>query len=128
MRWFLVHWLVYHSLAILLLLMTSFLIFVTQPDIFKLIGLAPLALALVTILLTVKVYNMFVEMSLHLDQSPPGPYLVSEDMRRFRSGSEFYPVDPVSREVSWRLEPHLYRTKDSDQSNLSIVSKQFQDG
>ena len=106
--------------------MTSILIFVTQPELYKLIGLAPLSLAVVTILLTGKVYNMFLEMGL----SPPtmdfpaGPYLVSGDMKSLQSGSEFYPGDPVrrEREVRGRMERHQYRSKDDD-SDLSIVSK-----
>ena len=101
--------------------MTSILIFLIQPELFKLIGLAPLCLAVVTILLTGKVYNMFVEMGRPV--SPPRPYLVSEDMRRFQSGCEFYPMDPVSREARTMRERHQYRSKEED-SNLSIVSRE----
>ena len=83
------------------------------------LGLAPLSLAVVTILLTGKVYNMFVEMGRPLP--PTRPYLVSEDIKRFQSGCEFYPMDPVSREARTMRERHQYRSKDED-SNLSIVS------
>ena len=110
--------------------MTSILIFVTQQELYKLIGLAPLALALVTILLTGKVYNTFVEMGRPSpSEFPPGPYLVSEEMKRFQSGSEFYPGDPVrrERELRVRMERHQYCSKE-EESDLSIVSTELSDG
>ena len=132
LRWFLVHWIVYHSIVIVLLLMTTILIFIIQEYLFKLIGLASLALALVVILLTTKVYNMFVEMTRDERCPPlagpppgPGPYFITEDVKQFRSGHEFYPVDPVSRGVAERIQLHSYLPQPEDRdSEASIVSTQ----
>ena len=132
MRWFLVHWIVYHSIVIVLLFITTILIFIIQEDLFKLIGLASLALALVVILLTTKVYNLFVEMTRDERCPPPagpapgpGPYFITEDVKQFRSGHEFYPVDPVSRGVAERIQLHSYLPQPEDQdSEASIVSTQ----
>jgi len=128
-RWYLVHWIVYHSLVIMFLFMASVLIFIIQNDLFKLIGLAPLALAFVTIFLTTKVYNLFVEMGSpplpgHVSGPMPGPSLVSEDVKHFQSGYEFYPVDPVSLGVARRLELHSYRPeRNLYDSDISLVSQ-----
>jgi len=139
-RWFLAHWIVYHSMIIIILFMTSILIFITQKDLFKLIGLASLALAFFTIFFTSKVYNVFVEMKridgkfpLPGPPGPPGPlphpYVINQDMKHFQSsqfetnGFEFYPIDPISRGVSKRMELHSYLPKRKDHdSDVSLVS------
>ena len=107
------------------LFMASVLIFIIQNDLFKLIGLAPLALAFFTIFLTTKVYNLFVEMgSPPLPGPAPGPSLVSEDVKHFQSGYEFYPVDPVSLGVARRLELHSYLPeRNLYDSDISLVSQ-----
>ena len=54
-RWFLIHWLVYHILALILLFLTSILVFVVQPALWKLLGIVPVILALFTIYCWAKV-------------------------------------------------------------------------
>ena len=54
-RWFLIHWLVFHVLALILLFITSILIFVVQPVLWKLMGIIPVVLAFLTMYCWAKV-------------------------------------------------------------------------
>ena len=133
-RWFLVHWILYHSILIVLLFMASILLFIIPRDLFKLIGLAPLVLAFVMIFLTTKVYNLFLEMRRDQRCPPlagadpgPRPYLITEDMKYFQSGHEFYPLDLVSRALDQRMALHSYLPQPDDQdSEASLVSRKNQ--
>ena len=54
-RWFLMHWLVIHLLALVILFITSILVFVVQVSLWKLIGIIPVVVAIFTIYCWAKV-------------------------------------------------------------------------
>ena len=54
-RWYLMHWLVFHLLALVLLFITSILVFVVQVSLWKLIGIIPVVVAIFTIYCWAKV-------------------------------------------------------------------------
>ena len=54
-RWYLLHWLVLHLVVVILLFVTSTLVFVVQRGLWKLLGLLPLSIALLTMFCWAKV-------------------------------------------------------------------------
>ena len=113
-RWFLVHWLLLHLLLVLLLFLTSILIFVVQLGLWKLMGLVPVLLALVTMFLWTKVYELFCQLrgavgpcKAHPSQPRPLPWPPEPEVPPQPAGPatvEFYPVDPLSRGMAERLK------------------------
>jgi len=136
-RWFLLHWLFLHLLLCILLFVTSLLIFVAQDRLWKLLGLLPVLLALVTMYCWSKVYELFLSMrdpcvSTCKQHGPspslaggvptvPGPNWRQEEEVSASSQPntvEFYPVDPLSRGMSermrgWNMVCLPYRDQDS---------------
>lgn len=123
-RWFLIHWLVFHVLALVLLFVTSILVFVMQPALWKLMGIVPVVLAFLTMYCWAKVYELFgclypstnKEQKPHLPPPvllPPHPWqahherdgrAVSRDrIEELGPGVEFYPVDSLSRGMVDRM-------------------------
>jgi|ERR1711874_665227 len=130
-RWYLVHWMIYHGLAMTGLFITSILVFVIQTHLLKLIGLAPLAVIVVVAFIWIQVHKLFEEMSPPPENDneselyPPPPFLASHPLGpapfmiggpgppAWETGSvtsdyEFYPVDPISRGLWKRLNLHPY--------------------
>eukprot|EP00092_Neocalanus_flemingeri_P039685 GFUD01043217.1.p1 GENE.GFUD01043217.1~~GFUD01043217.1.p1 ORF type:complete len:330 (+),score=114.01 GFUD01043217.1:65-1054(+) len=75
-RWFLMHWLVIHLLALILLFLTSILLFVVQVNLWKLIGIVPVGVAIFTMYCWTKVYSLFCSLHHlpdhdHYDHHPP---------------------------------------------------------
>jgi len=113
-RWFLVHWLLLHLLLVLLLFLTSILIFVVQLGLWKLMGLVPVLMALVTMFLWTKVYELFCQLrgavvacKAHPTQPRPLPWPPEPEVPPQPAGPatvEFYPVDPLSRGMAERLK------------------------
>ena len=54
-RWYLMHWLVFHLLALVVLFITSILVFVVQVSLWKMIGIIPVVVAIFTIYCWAKV-------------------------------------------------------------------------
>ncbi len=54
-RWYLVHWMIYHGLAMFGLFTISILVFVIQTHLLKLIGLAPLAVVVMLAIIWIQV-------------------------------------------------------------------------
>ena len=54
-RWFLMHWLIFHIIALVLLFITSILIFVVQAALWKLMGIVPVLTAFLTMYCWAKV-------------------------------------------------------------------------
>lgn len=132
-RWFLMHWLVFHVVALVLLFITSILVFVVQVALWKLMGIVPVLLALFTMYCWAKVYELFGSMhplpgqdhqppcKLHpLANSltppfmlPPPPWMEEPDrngraismdqVEELGPGVEFYPVDSLSRGMVDRM-------------------------
>jgi len=121
-RWFLMHWLVYHVLALILLFLTSILVFVVQPALWKLLGIVPVILAFFTIYCWAKVYELFGCLHPLPEQGPPLPppvllpphpwqahqeregRAVSMDrVEELGPGVEFYPLDSLSRGMVDRM-------------------------
>ena len=113
-RWFLVHWLLLHLLLVLLLFLTSILIFVVQLGLWKLMGLVPVLMALVTMFFWTKVYELFCQLrgavvacKAHPTQARPLPWPPEPEVPPQPAGPatvEFYPVDPLSRGMAERLK------------------------
>jgi len=121
------HWLLFHVIALVLLFITSILIFVVQSALWKLLGLIPVLLALFTMYCWSKVYELFcllhplkeqdvpVPCKLHPlpPVGPPGPWMNSLDregravsmdrIEELGPGVEFYPVDTLSRGMVDRM-------------------------
>jgi len=124
-RWFLVHWLVFHVIALILLFATSIFIFIFLGDLWKLLGLVPIAVALLSMYCWSKVYELFLVLKTddtaspsYKAQNPPNfPSLWFEDQNPFpqkemksvemmngmRPAVEFYPVDSLSRGMANRM-------------------------
>ena len=54
-RWYLVHWMIYHGLAMTGLFTASLLVFVIQTHLLKLLGLAPLAIVVILAMIWIQV-------------------------------------------------------------------------
>jgi len=132
-RWFLMHWLVFHIIALVLLFITSILIFVVQTALWKLMGIVPVLTAFLTMYCWAKVYELFCCLCPLPEQEhqppckvhsmanglappfmlPPNPWMeeldregraVSMDqIEELGPGVEFYPVDSLSRGMVDRM-------------------------
>jgi len=123
-RWFLIHWLVFHVLSLVLLFITSILIFVVQPVLWKLMGIVPVVLAFLTMYCWAKVYELFGSLYPSPDKKqkphlpppvllPPHPWqphperdgraISMERVQELGPGVEFYPVDSLSRGMVDRM-------------------------
>jgi len=119
-RWYLIHWMIYHGLAMFGLFTISILVFVIQTHLLKLIGLAPLAVVVMLAIIWIQVYQLFEEMlPLKLEYeneqlptvfpqtfpiTPPLFMIEGPDPDPMVAGTvtsdyEFYPVDPLSRGI-----------------------------
>ena len=111
-RWFLMHWLVLHLVLVVLLFVTSILVFVVQLGLWKLLGLVPVLLALVTMHIWAKVYELFCQLreaagcAWHPGQgeAPPQYLAAWQPQPSLQPGTgEFYPGDQLSRGMVERL-------------------------
>jgi len=118
-RWFLIHWLALHLIIVVLLFVTSILIFVVQMRLWKLMGLLPVLLALVIMYSWSKVYQLFCQMRDigqtvglgHCNQHPAiGPNLPrisswrdGQEPQSHPANVEFYPEDTLSRGMTERM-------------------------
>ena len=90
-RWFLIHWLLIHLLLLLLLFTLSILLYILPTNFYKLVGLVPTIVAILVLYCWVK----------EVDRD--GREVGSNRMEKLGPGVEFYPVDPLSRELEERV-------------------------
>jgi len=73
-RWFLMHWLIIHLMALVLLFITSILVFVVQVNLWKLVGIVPVVVAIFAMYCWAKVYELFCSLRpLPEHDAPPPP-------------------------------------------------------
>jgi len=158
-RWYLLHWLIYHVISAVALFVTSILVFVIQKNLYKLIGIVPLFVIGVILLIWMQVYKLFMELDSVENSStdvpvlplppppppPPPPFLLNNPDNfhlpilgngfggtgpgSVTSEYEFYPVDPISRGLSrrmdclqYRLQHHHYPDDENIENNTSLVN------
>ena len=132
-RWFLLHWLIFHLLLLVILFIVSVIFFSVEVRLRKLLGVVPVLASFFFMYCWSKVYELFCYISLLTDPlvspfcefHPPPPYCIppapypglrqhSEDTHHEDEeevgeqgmgglGTEFYPVDPLSRGMMDRL-------------------------
>jgi len=122
-RWFLIHWLILHVFFIIILFITSILLFVIQPNLWKLLGIIPVCVALLIMYSWTKVWELFVmlgdvshhkslellaaklQYQLDVAQMPTYTKTWVEGLdKEWPQDYQFYPVDPLSRGMARRLE------------------------
>ena len=132
-RWFLLHWLIFHLLLLIILFIVSVIFFSVEVRLRKLLGVVPVLASFFFMYCWSKVYELFCYISLLTDPlvspfcefHPPPPYCLPpapypglrqhseeahhEDEEEVGEqgmgglGTEFYPVDPLSRGMMDRL-------------------------
>lgn len=120
-RWFLMHWLVLHVTFIIILFISSILLFVIQPSLWKLLGIVPVIVALLIMYCWTKVWELFTALGEHLHQESldhlaarvqhqvegrpqyTKNWLDSCD-KDWSQEFQFYPGDPLSHGMARRLE------------------------
>ena len=132
-RWFLLHWLIFHLLLLIILFIVSVIFFSVEVRLRKLLGVVPVLASFFFMYCWSKVYELFCYISLLTDPlvspfcefHPPPPYCLppapypglrqhSEEAQHEDEeevgeqgmgglGTEFYPVDPLSRGMMDRL-------------------------
>jgi len=132
-RWFFIHWLLFHLLVLIILFITSIILFVVQISLWKLVGIIPVMVAIFSMYCWTKVYELFCSLrpisddelhpptcKLHphaqiapqFVQHPHQSEWVEDREEREASmdklgevgpGMEFYPVDPLSKGMMDRL-------------------------
>jgi len=143
-RWYLVHWMIYHGLAMIGLFTTSILVFVIQTHLLKLIGLAPLAVVVLLALIWIQVYKLFEEMpppSPKIDANlsqlfphRPPPFMIEGagtealEADSVTSDYEFYPVDPISRGMFKKLNQNAWPQYQTQPPHISVSHPRMKDG
>ena len=126
-RWFLLHWLIFHLLLLIILFVVSVIFFSVEVRLRKLLGVVPVLASFFFMYCWSKVYELFCYISLMTDPlvsspfcelHPPPPYCLphpgvrqlseelsheEEEQEQGLGGTEFYPVDPLSRGMMDRL-------------------------